>query len=510
MGKLGDLWVRLGLKSDDYKKGMKEAKNETSSFSQGLGKMKAGAVAVWAAVGTAVAKFAKDFIGATNRINDAWSKTMASVKAQYHTLLAELSNTSIDTSGSGSKLGNWFKNEIAWYKRVFGNAKEAGDAAKEMTQAFDAEFELVNSVRLQKELMKEELNELYVAMRDTTLSPADRKAAAERYREMLQPLADAEIRVYSNMLSEASKAWQSGNNLSRQYSVDEMREFFANYGTNPEAMKAKYGELASVYENRKGDKQNQIIFDILTKLAAAEGQMSEVTKMLSRSELAINKALAELDSALYNTLAEDLAGGIEEVYDAVDDLEDVEIVMPEIDLSALDKAEQQVEEFVEKWRKEQEEIESLNKGLEDSIVSSLSGGMEAFTDMLFGLEGADAKNILAALMSPFADTATQLGQMLIAQGIAVEAFKKSLESLQGTTAIVAGTALLAIGAAMRSGIRSLAGGGAGSGTSYGGGSYGSTGDALNYDSTLTIYVEGKISGSDILISGQKTQNKWNR
>ena len=28
--------------------------------------------------------------------------------------------------------------------------------------------------------------------------------------------------------------------------------------------------------------------------------------------------------------------------------------------------------------------------------------------------------------------------------------------------------------------------------------------------SLTIYVEGKISGSDILISGKKTQNKWDR
>lgn len=510
MGKLGDLWVRLGLKSDDYKKGMKEAKKETSSFSKGLDKMKAGALAVWAAVGTAVTQFATDFVSATNKIGDAWNNTLAGMRGVYHQFLANVSNM------NGKDFLYMFSQGWAgvgkFWKKALTGSKEAGEAAMEMSKAFDAEFELVNSVRLQKELMKEELNELYVAMRDTTLSPADRKAAAERYRALLQPLADAEIRIYSNMLEKASEAWQSGSNgmLSRKYSTDEMREFFANYGTNPEAMTAKYGELASVYENRKGDTQNAIIFDILTKLAAAEGQMSEVTKMLSRSELAVNKALAELDSALYETLAEDLAGGIEEVYDAVDDLEDVEIVMPEIDLSALDKAEQQVEEFVEKWRKEQEEIEALNKGLEDSIVSSLSGGMEAFTDMLFGLEGADAKNILAALMSPFADTATQLGQMLIAQGIAVEAFKKSLESLQGTTAIVAGTALLAIGAAMRSGIRSLAGGGAGSGTSYGGGSYGSTGDALNYDSTLTIYVEGKISGSDILISGKKTQNKWDR
>lgn len=513
MSKIGDLFVRLGLKSDDFKKGMKDAKKETSSFSQGLGKMKASALAVWAAVGSAVIKFSKDFISATNKVGDAWAQTMSSIKASYHSFLADLSNSKLgmDTSGSGSKLGNIFRNEVAWWKSLFGNAKEAGSAAREMTAAFDAEFELVNSVKLQKAMIQEELNELYVTMRDTTLSPADRKAAANRYRALLQPLADAEINVYSNMLEKASEAWQSGTGLSRKYSTDEMREFFANYGTNPDAMKAKYGELVNVYENRKGDKQNAVLFDTLTKLAQAEAQMSDVTRVLARTELAIDKQLQELAGAIYQTLAADLEAGLEEVNDIVDDIEDIEIEMPEIDLSALDKANEQIKQFVSDWEREQEEIARLNQMLSDSIVSSLAGGVQGFTDMLFGLEGADAKGILAALMQPFADTATQLGGMLIAQGIAVEAFKKSLDSLQGIPAIAAGTALLAIGAAMRSGIKSLAGGNAGAGTysSYGGNSYGNN-TGINYDSTLTVYVKGKVSGSDILLAGSNQQNRWNR
>ena len=513
MGKIGDLWVRLGLKSEDYKKGMDNAKKETNNFSKGLGKMKAGALAVWAAIGTAVIKFSKDFISATNKVGDAWAQTMSSIKASYHSFLADLSNTKfgMDTSGSGSKLGNIFRNEINWWKSLFGNAKEAGDAAKEMTAAFDAEFELVNSVRLQKAMIQEELNELYVSMRDTTLSPADRKAAANRYRELLQPLADAEISVYSNMLEKASEAWQAGTGLSRNYSTDEMREFFANYGTNTEGMKSKYGELASVYENKKSDTQNAVIFDTLTKLAQAEAQMSDVTKVLARTELAIDKALAELAGAVYETLAEDLASGLEDVYDAVDNLEDIEIVMPEIDLTALDRAEQQVKQFVTDWEDEQRKIAELNGMLESSIVSSMGGATQAFTDALFGLEGADAKGILAALMQPFADTAGQLGAMLIAQGLAVEAFKTSLDSLQGVPAIAAGAALLAISAAMKSGIKSLAGGTAGAGTSssHGGSSYKGATD-MNYDSTLTVYVEGRVSGSDILLAGQNQQNKWNR
>jgi len=73
---------------------------------------------------------------------------------------------------------------------------------------------------------------------------------------LLQPLADAEVRIYGNMMEAASKAWQAGAGLSREYSSAEIQDFFANYGIDPEGMKAKYGELASVYENRKGDQQN--------------------------------------------------------------------------------------------------------------------------------------------------------------------------------------------------------------------------------------------------------------
>ena len=511
MGKISDIWVRLGLKSDKFKQGMKDAKKETSSFSSGLNKMKAGALAVWAAVGTAVIKFATDFVGATNKVGDAWARTMSSVKAQYHTLLSELSNTSIDTSGSGSKIGNWFKNEIAWYKRVFGNAKEAGEAAKEMTKSFDAEFELVNSVKLQKAMIQEELNDLYVSMRDTTLSPTDRKAAANRYRELLQPIADAEIAVYSDMLDKAVASWQAGTGLSRQYSTDEMREFFAYYGTDQAGMTAKYGELASVYENKKGDKQNQIIFDILTRLEQANAQMSDVTKVLARTELVIDKSIAELAGAMSKQLAEDLQAGLEDVYDAVDDLEDVEIEIPEIDLSAFDSAEQRIDQFLKNWEADQAQIAQLNGMLESSLVSSMSNGLQAITDMMMGIEGADAKGVLAAFIAPFGDMMKNMGSMIMSYGISMEAFKKAFTNPY--VAIAAGAGLMAIGAAISSGAQRISSGSmsVGTGGSYsGGGSYGSSPELQNYESTLTVYVEGIVSGSNILLAGSNQQKKWNR
>ena len=94
---------------------------------------------------------------------------------------------------------------------------------------------------------------------------------------------------------------------------------------------------------------------------------------------------------------------------------------------------------------------------------------------------------------------------------AIKAFQESLKTLNWQLPLAAGVALIAAGAALKSGIQKLganAGGGGATQSYSGGGSYGST--DLNYESTLTVEVVGRISGSDILIAGQNQQNKWNR
>lgn len=510
MGKIGDLFVRLGLKSDDYSKGIKKARSETTGFGASLGKMKAGALAVWTAIGAGVTKFAQDFVAATNTIGDKWQQTMDGIKASYHSVLTDMSNYKPDFSS----FRNFFKNEWAWIKGTIFNAKESGEAAKEMTKAFDAEFELLNSVRLQKTQISGELNDLYVKMRDTTLDPAARKAAANRYRSLLQPLADAEIGVYRNMLDEAVKQWQAGSGgmLSRQYSTAELTDFFSTYGTDPAAAASKYGELANVYENRKGDAQNQVLFDTMTKLAAAEHQMSETNRVLSRTELSIDKQLADLAAQPGLMLQQAVDEVMESIEEDVAVIEDLDIEVPQIDLDNFDAAEQQLKQFVDTWKAEQEEIAYLNDMLEDSFIQAASGSLQALTDMMFGIDGADASDVLAALLEPFANTATQLGEMLIAEGVGIMAFKESLKSLNPYVAIGAGVALVALGAALKSGIQALGNGGTAA-SSYDASSYsaGNTASSVqNYESELVVTVQGKLSGSDIVLSGTKTQNKWGR
>jgi hypothetical protein len=525
MGKLGDLWVRLGLKSDDYKKGIDKAKKETKGFGSTLANMKAGALAVWAVIGTAATKMATDFIAATNAIGDAWGKKMGAMKAAYQSFLADaasgwkalLKTGAFFIGGGGTGIG---KDVVDFWRNTFGNAKEAAKAGAEMTAAFDAEFELVNSIRLQREQISGELNALYTQMRDTTLAPGVRKAASERYKALLQPLADAEIAVYSNMMEAASKAWQAGSNglLSREYSTAEMTEFFANYGTNPEAMKAKYPELQAVYETRKGDAQNSVIFDTATKLAAATNEMSRVDKEMGRVTLSINKQLAEQEGALVTLMStletelnDVLDEDIEEAVSAIEDaFNDMELEVPEINTDALDASIDEVLAAAERYQHELDFIQAMNDTVLNGIFNSMQNGIQALTDAMFQIEGADWKSVLAAFIAPLGDTMKQMGAMIMAEGVAMSAFKKSFTN--PAAAIAAGAALVAIGSMVSSGLQRLisgAGNGGGSAMSYGSSSSGGAA-ALNYESTLTVEVTGRISGNDIVLSGKKTNDKNSR
>ena len=496
MGKIGDLFVRLGLKSDDYKKGINEAKKETQGFGNTLGKMKAGAIAVWAAVGAGVTKLSGDVIRATNAMSDAFDQMTSSWKASYQNALAEVS--------SKSKKGGWLKffnlSDPKAAQQLGANAKAAGDAAAEATKAFDQEFELVNSVRLQRQAVQQELNELYIAMRDTTLSGTDRMAAAAKYKAILQPIADAEVRVYGDMLDAAINQWQTGVELDRTYSTAEMTEFFTKIGTEYDKMAAKFPDLMRVYETRKSDAQNQPIFDLIAAFQQASNQMSNVDKEMSRTT---NSIKASIQRSLEGIAAEVAKYGQE---DLKLDL-DIELDVEEIDWSALE------EEFANNLSNLQNtlgaqyaEIDNLNKMLASSLTSAFSNGLQGLTDFIMGVEGASVEEAMAAFVRPIADMMKGMGEMFMAEGLA------ELMLVNGTPSqkIAAGAALIAISAAISSGLAKMSRA-VGSGTVAGGTAASSTPERVEtLEQDITVHVVGTISGSDIVLAGDKTLNKWRR
>lgn len=492
MGKISDIWVRLGLKKNEFDKGMDDAAKKTEQTGSKMSRMLDTAKAGWAAVGTAVVAFGRELISSTNAMSDAWANSMAAMKAGTRQFFADISATIMNNKENG----NWFSRLFASPQDKAARAANitaAALAGKEMSKAFDAEFELVNSLKIQRAQITGELADLQVAMRNTALSPEARKAAAERYRALLEPLYEAEIAVRKNMLDKAVQAWLAGTGAAA--SVAEVTEFFSKYGTDAVGMAQKYPELARVYEQLKNDDANQVIADAITALAQAQSGLANELKMVNRT--------ANLIKDL--PLAHEIEGDIDDI-----DLTDIPTIEPMDWDAILGDYDNGLDAFVDKWRETQEEVARLNGMLEGAIVSAMSNGLQAVTDLMFGIEGADATQVLSAMMSPFADTAIQLGEMLVAQGIAVEAFKKSLESLQGAPAIAAGAALIAIGSAMRSGIKALAnGGGAAATGSYTGGAA-SAADVKNYESSVTVYVEGKLRGEDIYIAGKKAMNRWSR
>jgi hypothetical protein len=520
MGKISDLWVKLGLKKEGFDKGMDDVKKTSEGT---FSKIKAGAVAAWAAVGAAVVKFATDLKSQTNSLSDAWDVMTAKMQARWQTFLVAVTNGF-----------DGFTNKM----------KASVAAAEEYAKAIDENFEIQNAIKLQRAEMAAELAALEVMMRDVNLTYDERLKAIEDYRDksgkIYKQIADQakyleektfgkfiaggnlpdtqQVRDDLRMLLKEGFADRElmdalGTALAREEEISYVKstieslrqsgvssqeaedKLWANVPMAPDLSKWQkdYGtdlvELFRLYNNYRGDADVMALVEAMLAAYGAEAQEDIDTRRIQTLESSLKKQQTEGGAgqpavSFEQTLAEARQAIEDSLNEEIEPVE-IEIEPVEIDFSAN---EADLDEIVERHRARMEEIKALNKMLEDSIIQSLSGGLQAFTDMMMGLDGADAKNVLSALMTPFADMAMRLGEMLLAEGIAIEAFKSSLSTLQGGAAIAAGLGLMAIGSALKSGMQAMARGGAGgAGASYGAES--ASAAATDINTEMTIYVK---------------------
>lgn len=528
MSKLGDLIVRLRLQYDDYKKGLKKADADTKGFAGTLGKIKGVGLAVWGAIGAGVTTMAKQFINHSQTMSDKWNLGVNQMKAVWSQFLTSL--TSWDWEGFGDRI------------------KAALGAASESTLAHDAEFEVQNSIKMRKAAMAEELAQLQVLMRDTGKSYEVRAKAAQDYLDKVKPIYEAEIALRKRIyLTDTDEYLKNAGLQANADNRDLLRTFFIDIAPNEslmailneyqkkvqgnkkynlsqedykalDAFYAQYGNkagaalsvLAQYYQSTNDETATKAVTAILNYDNALAAYLDDTRKVRTLQ----NSALAQIAKSAENNVS---SGG-----------EVVRAELPTLSagpaISGQAVAMSAPDIFTDKWLADQmakgeefnawyqsmvERTAMMNDMLEGSIIQATSGGMQAFTDMLMGIEGADATDILAALLQPFANTATQLGSLLLAEGIGIKAFKESLKSLNPTVAIAAGTALIALGAALGSAIKSL--GGSGSSASASNGGYNSSGaSSSNYAPELTIKIQGKLRGSDIVMSEENTKDKWSR
>jgi hypothetical protein len=505
--------------------------------------MKGVAVAAWAAIGAAAMKFAKDVVMSTNRTGDAWEMFIAKSKAGWSSFLQTLSSWNWD---------NWI-----------GRIKEATRAAENLQSALDASFEIKNSIELQKSAMAEELANLQILMRDVSKPYEIRAKAAQDYLDKVKPIYQQEIDLANKLLDAQQGKWLAGTGLtdSEQTRADLMRflvdigkdanlynnlaqyvaaqdiidkqsgKSIKNYGKLNQAYSDRAiaaGNIAGArsqyetdivalfraYEQMRGDADTapliQAAINADYSRAAFNEETREVRQVSNQAEAAAIKDAQDFS----NRLAADLDEGLEAAFaeiDAFDDsFADLELEIPEIDTKNLDKALEEIKQNAERYREELAIVEQSASMFKDALQSAMGDGLQAITDMMFGLENADLSNVAAALLMPFGNMAKQMGALIMSYGLSMDAFKKAF--VVPEAAIAAGAGLMAIGAAITSGARKISEGnlsaGGGTGTSYGGSSVGA--NVQNYESTLTVEVVGKISGNDINISGKKAAYAKNR
>ena len=544
MGKLGDLIVRLQLKHDDYKKGLKQAEKDTKGFSATLGKIKGAGVAVWAAIGASVISFGKQLIKSSQTIGDAWNRMTSQIKAGWDVFV--------------QSVGAWN------WDNFIGRIKEATVAAKALTNALDAEFEVSNSIKLQKAAMAEELAELEVLARDQTKSYQERAAAAQKYLDMVKPLYDQELMLAKKLEDAHLGKFLAGSALDDTAQVrEDLRKFLVDIGKIPtllddlaakssaqktidkgaNAFGSNYKKLSAAYDvrNQMAAKLKDIQSGYQTDLVALfrayndmrgdEDAKPLVDAMIRAGEAAgaFNRETKRMQSALSTSLAQigkqegsgaDVADKAAEVARIMEPLAKLPaITAPALQMNLpdiipddwLERNRDKIDAALAEAMRLQEVMMTINNSINEAIAGSLVGATQAIVDCLAGIEGADAKQVLAALLEPFARTMTQLGEMLILEGIGIEAFKESLASLNPAVAIGAGVALVALGAALAAGISAL--GRTSSGTSSATSSNAATSSnrgVETYEQEITVHVVGEIAGDKIILAGQKTLNKWNR
>ena len=533
--KLGDLWVKLGLKKDDFDKGMKEAGQQVSGEGGLLGKikgLKVGAIAAWAAIAAAAVKMADSFAHTSQRLGDAWDRTMAGMKGAWGTFIAAVN--SADFSNLGKRMADSFRE------------------AKLLANMKDAEFEVMNSIELQKSAMKDELAVLRVRMQNQKLSQKEREAAAQEYLDKVKKIYDQEaeyrkkyaIQAQNTFLTGAKvretgrnrealqtfltdiapnadlvKALDDYNKNNNHYANESQRTLLEGLKEQTGVNLATLGKIANYYQSTN-DEQAKALVDAIVAERAAAGAFNEETRRvqtlgnnvtttgggggssagISPFEMAIIRAKERMDDVLEDTM-DDMQKDLEGMNKSLK-FDPIEIEAP--DMTEWD-------EFYDKYSADLERMQDLLAAFRDAAIGGLSDAIQELADQFAGLSEINPGKVVQALLTPLADMAIKEGEILIAEGIGVEACKKALESLNGIAAIAAGTALIAIGAAAKSGLAALArSGGSGTATT----SYGTGGTSAAQTQTIqtemTVYVTGRISGNDILLSGRKTQNNLNR
>lgn len=548
MSKIGDVIVKMLLKSDDYEKGLARSKKSTQSFAQTITKGFTAAIGKVAALVGAIVGIAKalDSISKANQaFGDKWASFTSGLKGAWDEFTRAVA--SFD------------------FSHLFSRLREASDAARDLYAAMDGMGEIMTSYNIASAEQAKHLAQLRVEMNNQNLSIDERIEKAQEYLRITKQLESMPLRglsrvsdatlqkVMTQMGYDFAGKTEEQIKAAKKYYIDffkwlgtEQGEYWNNQGNEIAGLvmdlgtykgaqyikKAKregvegYARLAVAYNKSVSDKDREALEKAIVEYLRADAAFDESTR---RVQVLLNSLEYQRNKKEENVVTK-VTNADEEVRKRVADMranfqpleklpEIVGVVSTQMPDIISDEWLRRQQEQMEKAQKFFEEMKEKSAAVAQEFGNAVQNGIVSSIDMLTEAIGSgediDGGAVIKALLSPLADACISAGLLIISTGEAVEALRETLLAglaTGGYAAIVAGAALIAVGAAAKIGLAAI-----GSGQSKGSVASSSAAASASSGSTtqmikseLTINVRGTIKGSDIVISGQRTVNSWGR
>lgn len=247
---------------------------------------------------------------------------------------------------------------------------------------------------------------------------------------------------------------------------------------------------------------NKAVAAGMTEIAKFNAEMDKALEL--RDKMAMDNIAAPLKSMSASLTAradngKGLMGGINLDESALKGLQQltqfdtsaIDGLLSKIDPSKLSDSFQRYYVFLDEMIKA---TDDANKALNDAIVGGISDSIQYLANCVAGLDEISGAGMMSALLTPLAEAAIKMGEIMVSAGLASEAFKSMLTN--PFTAIAAGAALIAVGAAAKAGLQAAIN--SATGTSYVASSVASSGYSngnsgnRSWEREMTLRVTGTL------------------
>ena len=485
----------------------------------------AGLLAAFKSINAEAERFRGTMQGAAVAAQDeAWKNTYK----QYVSDQVGIGEKAVDSINGWSKF--WTKLGAAWTlalkngfagEQYYGEMAEeasriaegADDAAKKAAAYAKVIFDTIEGIKDKQIEWKNSLSEVAALMltaSDKSKTVQERQEAVAKAIALQKQVSGDQIAMQKtladNIKAQNDLASSSVEDMDRQRSayaaVEDLSRDLSQRLREMTSLQNEIANSAAATEQKWRDGVNKAIDIGMTELAKFNAEMEKAMEM--RDKMATDNIFAPLSAMPGNLTGradtgKGLMGGINLDEEALKGLQQltqfdtsaVDGLLSKIDPSKLSESFKGYYNFLDEMIKA---TDDANKALNDAIVGGISDSFQYLANCVAGLDEISGAGMMNALLSPLAEAAIKMGEIMVSAGLASEAFKSMLTNPY--TAIAAGAALIAVGAAAKAGLQAAVN--SATGTSYVASTVASSGYSNNssndrsWEREMTLHVTGTL------------------